>query len=146
MKIWAIVLVGLILLISCATFAEAGVGPKIVQGYVKDVDGNPLAGIPVAVMINTHSDSTTTDEDGYYMITFPYDVWSIGDKINVSVVINSQTMSKEITANDQPYQCVNFQESVAIPEFGSNNSVVLILVAIIVLLIGMWLLREKLKL
>ncbi|MEK7291111.1 MAG: carboxypeptidase regulatory-like domain-containing protein, partial [Planctomycetota bacterium] len=40
--------------------------PTIVFGFVIDEDGNPLKGVTVTITGNNSSDSTETDDDGYY--------------------------------------------------------------------------------
>jgi hypothetical protein len=107
--------------------AMAGLGPKIVQGYVYDNAGYKLGGATVTVEIIAQGTSTvrdtqtdTTGSEGYYMVTFQPDKWDIGDTIKAKATSGSvQSESNETIASANEYQSLDIHFTTAIPQFGS---------------------------
>jgi len=105
---------------------SAAIGPKQVRGYVRDVNGDLIEGIPITFNIRWASDDTirstltdTSDETGYYSVTFGPSAWDIGDRIQVIATHSGNQESNSTTANSAAYQWCNVTFPYAIPEFGS---------------------------
>lgn len=105
---------------------EAATGPKQVRGYVRDVDGRFIDGIPITINIRWASDNTvratltdTSDVDGYYSQTFGPSDWDIGDTIEVIATNGGDQESNTTLATVLPMQYCNVTFPYAIPEFGS---------------------------
>lgn len=106
--------------------ASAATGPKQVRGYVWDVDGRLVQGISVTINVRWASDDTvrstltdTSDENGYFSVSFGPSDWDIGDRIQVIGTHESNQQSNSTTADDLPFQWCNVTFPYAIPEFGS---------------------------
>lgn len=106
--------------------ASAATGPKQVRGYVRDVDGRLIQGISVTINVRWASDDTvrstltdTSDETGYFSVSFGPSNWDIGDRIQVIGTHQSNQQSNSTTADDLPFQWCNVTFPYAIPEFGS---------------------------
>jgi len=115
-----------------------GPGPKIVQGYVNDTVGNPLEGALVTVEVVAQDTSNvrdtqtdTTGSDGYYMVTFSFDKWDIGDTIRVTATYDSNQQLNQTVASGDASQQVNVNFGFAIPEFSSLFGFVAALVAVV---------------
>ncbi len=121
------------------TSVMAGLGPKVVQGYVNDTVGNPLEGALVTVEIVAQGTGTirdtqtdTTGSDGYYMVTFgDVSKWDIGDTILVTATYDSNQQSNQTVANGDASQQVNVNFGFAIPEFSSPLGLVAALAAVV---------------
>lgn len=105
---------------------SAATGPKQVRGYVTDVEGNFVQGIPLTINIRWASDDTVratisavSDEDGYFSETFEYSQWDVGDSIQVIATHDGNQVDESVTATDFPYQWCNVSFNYEIPEFGS---------------------------
>jgi hypothetical protein len=105
---------------------NAATGPKQVRGHARDVDGRLIQGIPITVNIRLASDDSvratltaSSDEDGYYSVTFEYTQWDIGDRIQVIATHGANQVTNNTTAIDFPFQWCNVTFPYAIPEFGS---------------------------
>jgi hypothetical protein len=105
---------------------NAATGPKQVRGYARDVDGRLIQGIPVTINIRWASDDSvratlaaSSDENGYYSVTFEYSQWDIGDRIQVIATHGSNQVSNSTIADDFPFQYCNVTFPYEIPEFGS---------------------------
>lgn len=106
--------------------ADAATGPKQVRGYVRDVDGKFIEDIPITFNVRWASDDTvrstltdTSDETGYYSVTFGPSDWDIGDRIQVIATHGGNQESNSTTANSVAFQWCNVTFPYAIPEFGS---------------------------
>ena len=121
------------------TSIMAGLGPKVVQGYVNDTVGNPLEGALVTVEIiaqaggsvrDTQTD--TTGSDGYYMVTFgDANKWDIGDTILAIATYDSNQKSNQTIADDSGVQQVNVNFDFVIPEFSSLLGLVAALAVVV---------------
>lgn len=108
--------------------ASAATGPKQVRGYIRDVDGRVLEGIPVTINILLASDNnitratltTTSDATGYFSKTFGPADWDVGDRIQVIATHGARQESNSTIAIDYSYQWCNVTFPYAIPEFGSS--------------------------
>ncbi len=105
---------------------NAATGPKQVRGYARDVNGSLIQGIPVTINIRWAGDDSiratlaaSSDENGYYSVTFEYTQWDIGDRIQVIATHGANQVSNSTVAVDFPFQYCNVTFSYAIPEFGS---------------------------
>jgi hypothetical protein len=106
--------------------ASAATGPKQVRGYVRDVDGRLIQGIPVVINIRWASDDTvrstltdTSDVNGYFSVTFGPSDWDIGDRIQVVATHGANQESSSVVADGFPFQECDVTFPYAIPEFGS---------------------------
>jgi hypothetical protein len=106
--------------------AVAGLGPKVVRGYVYDNEGNKLGGATVTVEIIdkttllVRDTQTDTTPDGYYMVTFQPDKWDIGDTIRAKATYGSvQSEPIEAIATADEYQSLDIHFATAIPQFAS---------------------------
>jgi hypothetical protein len=107
--------------------AMAGLGPKVVQGYVYDNAGNKLGGATVTVVVmnsTTHlvrdTQTDTTGSDGYYMVSFDPNKWDIGDTIRARATSGSvQSDANQTIANESGAQDLDVHFKTAIPQFGS---------------------------
>jgi len=105
---------------------NAATGPKQVRGYARDVDGRLIQGIPVTINIRWAGDDSiratltaSSDENGYYSVTFEYTQWDIGDRIQVIATHGANQVSNSTVAVEFPFQYCNVTFPYAIPEFGS---------------------------
>ena len=115
--------------------AEPWVGNKIVRGYVYDSTGTPIENAFVTVQIKDGATvkatlTDTTNETGFYSVTFAPGDGVVGDTIfvNATYDMNYNTNSTIATSSqDQPIQFVNVTLGIVIPEFGSIASLILII-------------------
>jgi len=141
-KKWLFILVLLpMLLLSFSQTATAEIGPKIVQGYIKDVNGNPIQ-CPVVVTLETTGQNTMSDLTGFYRVTFAPEEWSIGDNINVTAQLEGRQLWVNSKCTDGPIDVVNVQDEYEIPEFGPWGFVI---AAIVLFVVAIWLLMRKKK-
>ena len=114
-------------------------GPKVIQGYVYDVDGQKFGGSKIAYATVTIKDSggsvrqTLTDVDGtdpngLYRVTLDGSKWSPGDTIEVYATYNSVPSPTNTTTCDEDptSQNVDVHFPTAIPQFGSTIGLVLV--------------------
>ena len=107
--------------------AAAEIGPKNVNGYVRDSGGHLLTGADVAVTVynrTTHLPTgptltMTSDEDGFYFVDVDPANWGIGDTITVVATFESNQVSNSTLADPEPVQEVNLQFPLGIAQFGS---------------------------
>lgn len=119
--------VALVAMVLVSYGASAASGPKQVRGYVRDVDGRLIEGIPVTVNVRWASDddtirstlTDTSDSDGYFSVSFGPSDWDEGDRIQVIATHGTNQPSNSTFADGLPYQWCNVTFPYAIPEFGS---------------------------
>jgi len=118
--------VALVAMFMLSNAAEAASGPKQVRGVVRDVDGKLIEGIPMTINIRWAGNDTvrstltdTSDETGYFSVTFGPAAWDIGDRIQVIGTHSGNQESNSTIANVAPMQWCNITFPYAIPEFGS---------------------------
>lgn len=106
---------------------SAGGGPKIVQGYVWDNAGRNITGASVLIEIKDPSTwatraslTDTTDDDGYYQVSFGPSDWYDGDSINITATYQANQVRNSTTAVEGvPVQYLNATYPFEIPELGS---------------------------
>jgi len=111
---------------------SAGSGPKIIYGYVYDVEGNPYDGVTVTVSVWNNVDAKTTRiidtyAGGFYDVTFDEgSMWDVGKQVEV---IADDGIAAPITVTDTldafGDQQVDIHYDTAIPQFGSAIGVFL---------------------
>ncbi len=109
---------------SLPTKVSADAGPFIVDGFVTDAGGRAIVGAPVvAVMKNgatvIDTQSSTTDDGGFYTITLATDQWEPGYTVTSTATYNSEQVSDTITIVDMPFADIDLQFPFEIPQFGS---------------------------
>jgi hypothetical protein len=109
----------------------AGTGPKTVQGYVWDSEGNIVQGANVTVNIMNGAVirstlNNLTSSAGLYRVTFGPSDWYEDDGIEISAKYGIYTGTNSTTADATPAQFVNATLGFVIPEFDSLLGVVLI--------------------
>ena len=106
---------------------SAGSGPKIVHGWVWDNAGRNITSADVLIEIKDPSTWTTraaltdtTDNDGYYQVSFGPDDWYDGDSINITVTYQASQVKNSTTALEgKPVQYLNATYPFEIPDIGS---------------------------
>ena len=107
--------------------SNAGLFPKLVQGYVWDAAGTPLVDADVTVNIRrpdtsiraTYTDST--DSGGVYSVSFGPGEWELGDTIEtISTYLGNQESNTTDPITEEGPQWVNVSYAFEIPEFGST--------------------------
>lgn len=129
MRVATIVAIAVIVttLLAVPSNVSAGGGPKIVQGWVWDNAGRNITGADVLIEIkdpntwNTRASLTdTTDNDGYYQVSFGPSDWYDGDLINITVTYQASQVKNSTTALEgKPVQYLNATYPFEIPDFGS---------------------------
>jgi len=104
----------------------ANIGPKAVSGIVYDSGGDPLPGASVTVTVvnntthlQTFVDSAFSDGDGFYTVTIAPNTWDAGDTIEVTATFGGDQATNSTLADGEPFQTIDVQFSLAIPQFGS---------------------------
>jgi hypothetical protein len=120
--------------------------PKPISGHIYDSGSSPVAGAVVHVASKLGSTTyanltTTSDSNGFYVVTFASSDWDIGNTIEVYATYGSYSAINTTTANAAPAQVVDVHFSVVIPEFTSFPVVAVMTVA--VSLIGIRLRKGK---
>jgi len=115
----------------------AGDFAKIVFGHVNDSLQAPVLG--AGVTVTTKYDSTvrkslitTTDNFGFYTVTFAAFDWYVNDIIQVDVAYDSLSAVNSTVANSGPAQAVDVQFVEIISEFSSALMVTLSTIVLIV--------------
>lgn len=106
---------------------SAGDGPKIVRGWVWDNAGHNITGANVLIEIKNTSNwetraslTDTTDDKGFYSVTFGFSDWYSGDSINITVTWEGKQLKNNTTAvSARPVQFVNATYPFEIPDLGS---------------------------
>jgi hypothetical protein len=142
----------LTLAVLAASFFSAGVQRaytnKTVFGIVHDQAGNPLPGANVTVEIwggfwpdqafFRISNSTVTNGQGYYEVTFSSNYWDPHNTIKVIATYDSDQKIKKVEADEALDQEVNVFMNVTIPEFstplGLMTMTAVCMVSIVILL------------
>lgn len=98
--------------------------PKIVSGHVYDSQPVNVSGASVTVTIlngvtERASQTTTTDGDGFYQVTFDGTNWDISNTIKVDAALDTLTGTYSVVADGTPAQTVDVYFSSPIPEFGN---------------------------
>jgi len=120
-----------------APAAVAGTTIKVVFGHVNDSLLNPVPGAGVTVTAKIDStvhkiSTTTTDNSGFYTVTFGLSDWFVNDIIQVDVTYDSLSATNSTVANANSSQTVDVQFAEAIPEFNSALMVTLSTIVLIV--------------
>jgi hypothetical protein len=139
MKILSSVLKRRIPAVAVAVFAFAAVamvlssglvsaaGPKVIRGYTWDNAARPLEGTDVVIEVWTplsvlrHTESTTTDETGFYSFTmssFDGD-WSDGDTFKIIATYSGNQRTESLLDDGSALQWINVTFPFEIPQFGS---------------------------
>lgn len=116
--------VAFVLVLTPQQASAAETAPLSVYGYVTDAGGIPVegAGILVENVDQAVSDqTTTTDEDGFYIVEFPMADWTEGDLFRTTATYAEQQESQSDNAPSGMVAVlqIDVQFSFAIPEFGS---------------------------
>jgi hypothetical protein len=106
---------------------SAGTGPKVIRGWVWDIDGRNVTG--ASIVVNIWEDSSKavlsatlgepTDEDGFYSLQFAPEDWEIGYYVEVISTYNGDQEPNGTDVTASPFQYVNITYDYGIPEFGS---------------------------
>jgi hypothetical protein len=127
-----------VMLIACALLAgmnmgsdstSAAIGPKRVQGFVWDLDWNPIPNANVtvesfngAVLVKTmYIDAT--EPDGFYQVTFINSEWDVGFTFKITAkYLTFEGVNSTLAAPETwPYQWLNASiTDYEIPEFGDG--------------------------
>jgi parallel beta-helix repeat protein len=98
---------------------------KTVQGQVSDQMDRPLPGAHVSVTIMNGkvviaTKTTTTDANGYYVVTFDQDEWGFGYTIDVTAQYGEAQQPETIVADGSTAQTADVQFPFEIPQFGNT--------------------------
>ena len=102
-------------------------GPKVIRGYTWDNAARPLEGTSVVVEVRDasevlrHTESTTTDETGFYSFTmssFDGD-WADGDTFNIIATYSGNQKTESLLDDGTALQWINVTFPFEIPQFGS---------------------------
>lgn len=109
---------------------SAGIGPKVVSGYIYDSEGNPVNGANVVVNIIhnsvvTATKSYTTGSSGYYMVSFAPAEWQVGDTLEVLATKGSDQGDNSKVITGEGGESIDVHFETAIPQFGSLVGVLL---------------------
>lgn len=113
-----------------------GPGPITVLGYVYDNMGDPLEAASVVVTNEDTlaTDSTTTDEFGYYQIDFEAAQMNVGDTVRVDTSYSGAPATDDIVLTSDMfasgYAQIDVHYLTEIPEFGSFFGVLLVSIAL----------------
>jgi len=123
----------------------AGDFAKIVFGHVNDSLQAPVLGAGVTVTTKYDSTvrkslTTTTDNSGFYTVTFAAFDWYVNDIIQVEVTYDSLSAANSTVANSGPAQAVDVQFVEIIPEFSSAWTAALSTMVVVVAIV--WNLRR----
>jgi hypothetical protein len=123
-------------LVSTTNAIAEGPGPITVLGYVYDNMGDPLEGASVVVTNEDTlaTDSTTTDEFGFYQIDFDAAQMNIDDTVRVDTTYSgAPATNNTVLTSDMfvsGYAQVDVHYLTEIPEFGSLFGVLLVSIMI----------------
>jgi parallel beta-helix repeat protein len=97
---------------------------KMIKGQVRDEMDTPIPGAQVSVTIKNGevvivTKTTTTDANGYYVVTFDQDEWGIGYTIDVTAEHGEVQWTETIEADGSTAQTVDIQFPFAIAQFGN---------------------------
>jgi hypothetical protein len=121
----AFAVVAVAMLLSSGFVSAAG--PKVIRGYTKDNAANPLEGTSVVIEVWTpalvlrHTESTTTDENGFYSFTmssFDGD-WNDGDTFKIIATYSGNQKTESLLDDGTALQWINVTFPFEIPQFGS---------------------------
>jgi phosphatidate phosphatase APP1 len=117
--------------------AVAAATIKVVFGHVNDSLQASVPGVGVTVTAKIDSTvhkilTTTTDNSGFYTVTFGASDWFVNDIIQVDVTYDSLSATNSTVANALPSQSVDVQFAEVIPEFSSAFVVTLSTIVLIV--------------
>jgi len=114
-----------------AHHAGAALGPKIVDGYIRDTGGSPVSGANVTVKVfdgatlrATQYYVPLTGSDGFYTVTFRETQYDVGNTILVTATKGLQTGTNSAAIVDEEPQSIDVTLDVIIPEFSGYLPVV----------------------
>ena len=96
---------------------------KTVSGHVLNETSGAITGLLVTVTVKDGSVvrtllTNTTDQNGFYTVTFTNDEWLLNDNIIVSATYDNRTEENSSSATANTAQEINLQFIPIIPEFG----------------------------